>query len=170
MLTKNFFAFLVATGSRLKVSNVAKDITGVAQGAFASSSTNIYAQYFASLHEMVKTESSGVWIGNGKTPPTPDDYKLENRITAGFSFTNQSNKAVSVDEDGIHISATYGVTNTGTEPLEISEIGLVSYHSTGSSNSAYFMVERTVLETPIVIPPNETRQITYTISFRYPTA
>ena len=168
MLTKNFFAFLAATGSKLKVSDVAKNVAGLTQYAYAANNTNMYAQYFANLHKMIKTDASGVWIGNGKTPPTPDDYMLGNRITSGYAFTNQSDKTISVDEDGIHISATYGVTNSGTEPLEISEIGLVSEHSISTSSVDFFLIERTVLETPIVIPPNETRQITYTISLRYP--
>lgn len=169
MLTKNFFAATLATGLRRSVSNVCKNTKGEAADLFGSENYNIAAQHFVYTHAMRTTDTEGVWIGNGKTPATADDYKLESRITSGISITNQNYSSVSVTEDGLHLSATYGVRNTGGDPLEISEIGLVTYYNTKSATTGdIFLIERTVLETPIVIPVGESRQITYTISLRYP--
>lgn len=170
MLTKNFYialanasvGFLTNDKPMTQTNGTAEDFYGTQWkfNAFPNmkSFTNI-------------VQNSGVQFGSGKTPATADDYKLESQITSGLTVANPGNISRSCDDDGIHMSCTFGVKNADTKPVEISEIGMVaSFNTSGSSYSGYFLVERTVLETPIVIPVGESRQITYTISFRYPTA
>ena len=109
-----------------------------------------------------QTESNaigGVWIGDGDTAPTVDDYKLAgNQIT---TFTANTSISVSIT-DKILITATYNITNTSGSPIIIKEYGI--FIRNGGTGKA--MLARDVLATPITIAGNGTGTmvINYTIS------
>ena len=179
MLTKNFYNILASAGLFTSIKNKLKATDGTVYSyntnMGASSNSPLYFKNMNILMTSAPTSSGGVMVGTGKTPATADDYVLESPVTSGITVNNQSATSYSLDDSGVHLSATYGIRNTGSDPLEISEIGCFGYLTaikTGNSTNvtASFLIERTVLETPVVIPPNESRQITYTISLRYPTA
>ena len=73
------------------------------------------------------TNGKTLLIGSGTTPPTIDDYKLENQITSGFSASITGSSSI----DAIHSSGQFTITltivNTQTENLVISELGYCVY-------------------------------------------
>lgn len=108
--------------------------------------------------------NGGVIIGTGDTEPTFDDYKLSGDIISTFTYTSSVTKRV--DNEKATISVLYTITNTGTEAFTIREIAL----KMGESINTQFLIERSVLDTPVTIEPGGVGQVTYTITFTYPTA
>lgn len=111
----------------------------------------------------------GIIIGSNTTPPTFDDYKLYSILTT-FSSTVSNIKSVS-DDGVVTFTSNITVVNTTANEITIGEIGLmVDTNPNASGNgSLRILVERTVLDTPITLQPNEVGQITYTISYQMKT-
>lgn len=102
-------------------------------------------------------------LGNGTTKPTPEDYRLESQIT-----TNLSCDSVSVSRNTTVKTYTATFSNSGTSDITVTEIGYVSktsYNYNGIYKFDNFLMDRTVLETPITIPAGESRTVTYELSF-----
>lgn len=110
----------------------------------------------------------GTWFGTGTTPATADDYTLESPITDGtLSFHNAATVSGVANSDHYRYSMTYDVTNTGSEDITVSEIGLFSLNA--SSGLWQSLLDHTVLETPITVPAGQTVPINYTIKLPYGT-
>lgn len=112
----------------------------------------------------------GVYFGAGTTAASKDDYTLENPITAGLSISN--NNIVENNDNGAYMfSANYLLTNTTDAEMTISELGVflpVAIDSNTSSQYNKFanaLMERSVLNNPVVIPPGETKFVTYKLTF-----
>ena len=113
----------------------------------------------------------GMAVGSGDTPPTENDYSLEQIITTGLtsvSFTVIS--AQGLDDSGnIQHVITAVLRNTSSEDIVIREVGTqvrcYSSYPNGSGNNAshYFLIDRTLLDNPVTIAPNDTGMIQYTI-------
>jgi hypothetical protein len=103
-------------------------------------------------------------LGTGTTAPTADDYRLESPIT-----TNLSCDSVSVSRTSLIKTYTATFTNSGSSDITVTEVGFMIYifynYSTTTENSDHFLMDRTVLETPITIPAGESRTVTYELSF-----
>lgn len=101
-------------------------------------------------------------LGNGTTEPTPEDYCLQSQITENLSCDS-----VSVSRNTTTKTYTATFSNSGTSPITVTEIGYVSRAGYGANPIAYdnFLMDRTVLETPITIPTGESRTVTYELSF-----
>lgn len=126
----------------------------------------------------------GLVFGSGTTPPTPEDYILENEI--GYSQIVDNNvKVTSSDVNYINETMVCSVlytNNTDTEQT-INEIALrflyndsnnfylySSPNSTSSTTAAFgksgwVIFTRDVLDTPIIVSAGETKSIVYTIDF-----
>lgn len=165
MLTKNYYNALKAQMELIMIPNALKTKDGNIVNAGSRSSG-----YMSNSRWMVldvsslyfQTSFDGFAIGSGTTPATEDDFKMENQITSGFS----SPLGIRVD-DGLHLF----VNNTGSSNLSISEIGLYgnipdSARASGGAN--YILLMHTVLETPIVLAPNETAEIIIKLDFELP--
>lgn len=104
--------------------------------------------------------SRGIAFGSGTTPPQKTDYKLENYITAGLTyFGNNTNLT-----DGV-ANWVQTVQNTSTAQITITEVGLFSKNSSTGQNYTVFLLTRTVLDTPVVLQPNEVKTFTITIDY-----
>lgn len=112
------------------------------------------------------TEYGGVIIGTGDTPPTIDDYCLSGDLITNFTYSSSATKTI--DNNQASIRVLYTITNSGSDAFTIREIALKCGNTTGTSGQC--LVERTVLDTPVTIEPGGVGQITYTITFTYPTA
>lgn len=100
----------------------------------------------------------GIAFGSGTTPPQKTDYKLENHITTGLTYSgNNTNQT-----DGI-TKWVQTVQNTSTAQITITEVGLFSKYDT--ADFATFLLTRTVLDTPVVLQPNEVKTFTITIDY-----
>ena len=110
----------------------------------------------------------GVYFGTDSTPTKQSDYKLGSVITTGLSITNPT--SVTRNEDSVTgvvtYSAVYIVKNSSSEEITIAEIGWYTDVTDGSSSKAhYVMLDRTVLDEPIVIPAGETKYVVYDLKF-----
>ena len=95
----------------------------------------------------------GAAYGTGDTPPTIDDYQLSGDLISDFSLTNY---AINVNANGITFS--HSITNTGGTSVTIKEIALCLYQGS-QYNQNCVMLTRDVLAEPIVLEPNEQRNI-----------
>lgn len=112
----------------------------------------------------------GVIFGTGTKEPTLDDYQMSGDhfvdYTASYTLTDD------IDDLGVTYTCIYTLTSTASEDVTISEIGLTvpAYKRVASYYMYYgFLIERTLLETPITISPGGVGQITYTLRINYPT-
>jgi len=105
----------------------------------------------------------GLIIGTGDTPPTVNDYDLENQITTGFTSTTRMPTNNSNDKNSIQDSMMYvcsiTITNTGVDDLVIKELGYIRGNSGGKAVQALF--DRIVFDTPVSIAANETKTLEY---------
>ena len=145
-------------------------------GSYASAanqsllSKNNYCPYIGRLttNASLGYEVTGVIIGSGTTPPTIDDYKLENRITLS-GITSSGSVSTTSDDGGITLISVLTIANNSGQEITIGECGI--FTNNGSTGDAYCaLIERTVLESPITIPAGGVGQVTYTIRMNHITA
>ena len=113
--------------------------------------------------------TTGTWYGKGTTPATIDDYALEDPITdSSLSIACGGASALVRAEgpDHYRISVAHQVTNNTDEEITVSEIGCFGVLTNGGK---VCLLDRTVPEEPIVIPPKETVSLEYVIKFPYGT-
>lgn len=107
----------------------------------------------------------GIYFGRGTTPPTENNYRMEDVITTGLSFTTQGVKTTKPNAGVYVVENTFIVRNTASEEITISEIGCIGLAGKSSSKKYYCLYERQVLDTPVTIAPGESKLITYRITF-----
>lgn len=101
--------------------------------------------------------SRGIVFGSGTTPPKKTDYKIENHIADGLTYSNND-----TSETNNVVNWVQTVQNTSSEPITISEVGLFS---TQGSNKLCVLLTRTVLDTPVVLQPNDVKTFTITLDY-----
>ena len=104
-------------------------------------------------------------LGNGTTQgESPEDFRLDSQIT-----TNLSCDSVSVSRNTTVKTYTATFSNSGTSDMIVTETGYISRipYTYTNNNLIYdnFLMDRTVLDTPITIPAGESRTVTYELSF-----
>lgn len=110
--------------------------------------------------------STGISVGTGGTPPTEFDYNLENTLLEGIDLT--LTQAVSgMDGDSSYVDLHLTVVNTSDAPITIREIGYKQAALTTERPLAtatidtVILIDRTVLDTPLVLQPNDAGVIEY---------
>lgn len=113
--------------------------------------------------------AAGISIGIGNTAPTKTDTNLEDTITSGVNVVVTS-KVVGCDTPGSpYLEYTLTVTNTGSSPLTITEIGYkqtvkaAAYPGATSSADVVCLLDRSVFDDPIVIQAGDAGVIKYTL-------
>ena len=115
----------------------------------------------------------GLCFGNGDSPESFDGYNMSGELFTNYSHSFK--KDIIYDDDGVTQSYLFTLTNNGTEDFTIKEVGFFDYaymkHKDYSRYYRYnFLVERTVLDSPITIPANGgVGQVTLTFRANYPT-
>ena len=111
----------------------------------------------------------GTYFGTGTTPPTRADYKLEAPITSNALYSTATEAPlVSYDEDHARLYMTHEVHNAGTTDVTVTEMGV--FGGASDTSKVIFLLDRTVLDTPITIPAGGSKSITVAIRFDYPEA
>ena len=117
--------------------------------------------------------SNGVIFGDGTTPPAASDYCLSGNVVTGIVAS--STRSATCTDNGSENTVLFTITNNNIKSVTISEVGYVGYNQyytgpTGSgSYSERFLLDRTLLESPITIEPGGVGQVTYTLRMNYPT-
>lgn len=124
-----------------------------------------YTDYYGPRMRYLFSSYSGVKLGTGTTPPTIDDYTLSGSAISTTNLSSSCSWSASVDEDGATYTSVFTITNNKSNDITISEVGL--FMSDGTNFP--YMVERTVLDSPVTIPAGGVGQVTYTIRMNYPT-
>lgn len=93
-------------------------------------------------------------VGTGTTEPTLDDYNLES-IPEGITVDS-----VTVTNTSITTKTYTAIcSNSSDSDITITEVGLYMGSATG------YLLDRTILDTPITIPAGESRAVTYELGF-----
>ena len=115
------------------------------------------------------TLEAGISIGTGNTAPTKNDINLEQTVNSGANITLTST-VTRCDEPGAPVlEYKLTVTNTGSEPLIIREIGYkqtlkgAPYPGGTSSENIVCLIDRTVLDTPVKIEAGDAGIIEYSL-------
>lgn len=168
MLTRNFYSHMRATMQGVSVPFTLFD--GTDYSVTAEEVTKGTIKPFSGMARYFPDSGStpGINFGTGRTAPKVTDFRLEEPIDSGLTVTTPSAVSYNRTDEYEEYVATYGVT--ANETVTISEIGLGAHVQISIAPYKNALMDRTVLETPITIPAGETKQITYTIRFNYPTA
>lgn len=111
-----------------------------------------------SLYDYLNMFRRGIAFGSGTTPHQKTNYKLENHITSGLTYSgNNTNQADKV------VNWVQTVQNTSTEQITITEVGLFAKYTEGSYPTV--LLTRTVLDVPVVLQPNDVKTFTITIDY-----
>ena len=170
MLTNNFWSVLAQNMIGTHKPNSIKNTSGSlgqinnAVGTFLPFfiSGSSYGADLSKINTSYNASGGGVIFGDGDTPPTAEDYKLAGNIITGLSTS--VNMTSSINNGVAQIVATY--TITASSEVTIKEIA--AFANAGSTGK--YMVDRTVLDTPVTIPAGGIGQVEYTITFNYPWA
>lgn len=170
MITKNFKAIMAAvlescgnatTNGYLPVKNTS-GVTCYMGGRF-------YGFPYSESYTVIFTPGSGVHVGSGNTAPTEDDYDLESEITSGLT-ANTAAPIFNVDADGNpYIDIVFTLTNTTASDITVREVGYVQQNMTASTlgspvnDSARLLMDRTLLDSPVIVPANGAAAIKYTL-------
>lgn len=160
MLTKNAYAFIF--GRINQTENVQmKNIDGTDKTIKIGSSTfDVFQRMYLSYTSDTPT-SSGLYFGDGDTPPSANDYKFSGNHVRGLTY-NSVNISINQTDEYVELQATLAVRNGSSVTLTAKEIGLFGY----ISNTAV-LLDRIVLATPLTWAVGETKSITYNLRHTY---
>lgn len=130
------------------------------QSEYNTSSSGYRVNVFVNaLNHLAKEGNYGfstIKVGTGTTTPTQNDYNMQNEAT-GITCDATSTGFTS------NLTKTYTATfsNSTASDINITELGLFVQ----DYNENNFLLDRTVLSTPITIPAGQSKAITYEIGF-----
>lgn len=157
MLLNNFTATMYPDMKTTDTAGTIRNETKFDMSTIETISSNFYTE--TSGIRFFGPFGRGIAFGSGTTPPQKTDYKLENYITTGLTYSGNNTNLT----DGV-ANWVQTVQNTSTEQITITEVGLFSKYE-NSVNCNTFLLTRTVLDTPVVLQPNEVKTFTITIDY-----
>lgn len=116
-------------------------------------------------------DDCGIVLGSGTTPPTPDDFKLENQIPHGdetgkLHYMNNDCSEVQVSGNEITFEITRDFINNSGGDITIGEMGLIldiDYKKGGTYYTAHVLMIRDVFDTPVTVLAGGSLSAKYTI-------
>lgn len=157
MLLNNFIATIYPSMKTTDTVGGIQEITDFYSPGIYSYPSNSYSE--TSEYARFKPFGRGIAFGSGTTPPQKTDYKLENYITTGLTYSGNNTN----NTDGV-VNWVQTVQNTSTAPITITEVGLFAKYDNSERYNTYLLT-RTVLDTPVVLQPNEVKTFTITIDY-----
>lgn len=159
MLLNNFIATIY---NGMKITDTAGTIEN--ESVFGNSTalsveSNLYSDTSGSYKAWAPFKR-GIAFGSGTTPPQKTDYKLENHITTGLTYSGNN-----TDETNGVVHWVQTVQNTSTAQITITEVGLFTKDSSYPTQCSTYLLTRTVLDTPVVLQPDEVKTFTITIDY-----
>ena len=118
--------------------------------------------------------SYGLVVGRGTTPPSPGDYKLEEKYPHGsglgyLQYGSTKISDVQLVDNKLLIAVERSFYNDYKDPQDITEVGLIVYRREYGRYCfdvrAKFLIMRDVLDTALTVPAYATAVIRYNIYF-----
>ena len=168
MLTKNYYVIdqYFRTGRTYSASYV-YDVNNSSR-----SLNNNYTNYWGLLYYAsnigvgdISTGTYGIRMGSGTRAPALTDINLESPIVSGLSIINNPVLSRVAFSDHVEYPISFVVRNKTSEDITVSELGMFIR---ADNSNAGILLDRTVLDVPVVIPAGERRMITYTFVFNDP--
>jgi len=110
--------------------------------------------------------STGVQIGTGTTPPSPQDTALTSPIANGTGAgqmvypSSPTFGSIKINGNTVSFTITSSITNESGSPITVTEVGLY-----GQSSGAFTgLLAHDLLSSPITVPNNAAITIIYTLS------
>lgn len=137
-------------------------------------SSNSFPAIVTALAATGSSSSSGVAFGSDATPPTENDYTLGRQVTGITCTASPIIKTVIDEVSGRYVARLdYPLANDTAEDVTIAEIGLFHRFASAdalggtpaTSTRCSIMFDRTVLETPVVIPAGAAGTVRYQFSY-----
>ena len=152
-----------------KISSASNTRTIVHDTNAFTSSKNVNEQVSTQEAYPDGTGSLIMYIGNGTTPPTKDDYTMESCLTA----YDRIGMITSQNFEAGLVTISYSVRPT--ENIQLSEIGIFATKNTNGSDRTMAPYKDTLMVchdvfTPVTLQANKTTTITYTIDLSKLTA
>lgn len=176
-----FYGSSSSDGPSISVGDAIKDLNGnncnyVKLSMYKYSYGIVLTNYPQSNQSTSEDLRSKVYIGNGTTEFSENDYSLDSQIGSGYFGTMADADCYTTLCKGIYngISVTsnqaeYTISiigkNTTANDITISEVGIsqviptATGASTGAANKTHILVFREVLQTPVTVEPNHTYKI-----------
>lgn len=175
MVTRNFKNMLemVLTASTTQSQYAGCQVIDVnGRSWFLNHKTYFPSSITASL--TTAADAAGISIGSGDSISTLDDdsmVNLINTITSGVTLTLTGTTTGADSFGAPYLEYQITVTNTGSEALTIREVGYkqrlycMKYVGDNSTNEGVvFLLDHTVLETPLVIQPGDAGVLHYRLA------
>lgn len=161
MLLNNFIATMYPAMKATATTGTINNNTNFESTDRKSIASSLYSEETSSQSLFFAPFRRGIAFGSGTTPPQKTDYKLENYITTGLTYSgNNTNQT-----DGV-TNWVQTVQNTSTAQITITEVGLFSRCANSRGDELTpCLLTRTVLDTPVVLQPNEVKTFTITIDY-----
>ena len=110
--------------------------------------------------------NAGIALGSGDVAATEEDYTLQAQITSGITVTTTI--LTGLEEDGSpYLEYSLVIANNGANTVSIREVGYLQYlytataYESNSGSRRAFLLDRTVLSTPVVILAGENGVVKY---------
>lgn len=164
MVLKQFYEALAGVIQNKTLTGV-KSTSGNSMN-LATSYANMIMQFskgMATVAGSSYTSPGCVVFGTGDKAVAFDDYRLSSDQITTLSGSGTVN--CSFDDTGFTASSLLTVTNNGSTDVTIREIGLVMQ----ATGNWYYLVDRTILDSPLTVPAGGIGQVVYTIRMNYPT-
>ena len=181
MIMQNFMHIFNAYTSQTWINMLCKDITGqIIKDAYGVSNDMAIGLYADAAWKMASTgdftpenfyNGSMLFVGNGTTAPTEDDYKLESLIEYSAEGLHMESISLAYNENAGHYKTnrimTVVLKNKSNTNITVSEMGwfiAVPKQMDINADSEYYrlLLAREVFE-QVIIKPGEVRAFTMSI-------
>lgn len=133
----------------------------IGENGVTNTFTGLRYQSEVALLPMLLHQNGEIIVGSDNTAETGSSYNLKKKITSGINLGLA--RSVVDNDDGSYSSIVIvNCTNTSSAPITIGEIGLRTSYEYPST--AFSVIDRTPLGTPLTIQPGEVGRIVYTIT------
>ena len=173
MVTNNFKAFLKtvlqAGYSAGKTLLPVKDVTGAAYYLYTIFGSSSFPYIATPTMRFGNYGNEGVYVGTGNAAATENDYQLQSPITSGLTASTPSEQYGLDAAGNPYRELTYLITNNTAADIVIKEIGFVQVWSAGTTQNSTsntprkFLLDRTVLASPLTVPANSSVALKYTL-------
>ena len=169
---KNLMASMLESNNTVIGVTPVRDVSGRRRYATNYFSNTSNFPYGGNWTFTLDVNGSGVCIGTGSEPPNEEDYNLQEHITGGVAMLLISREIG--QENGCPIlTYTFSIANTTQDTLIVREVGYkqpfncangpgrLSASNTDNTGNYVLLLDRTLLDTPMVILPGDVGILVY---------